>query len=62
MTQLALTDDELAVLRDVLSAAYRDLRMEVVGTDNVAYRHGLQAREATLKSVLDRLGGLVEMR
>ena len=59
---LALNDKEFALLRELLSSAYRDLRMEVVGTDNVEYRHGLKAREETLKGILDRVGGLLEMQ
>jgi hypothetical protein len=55
---LSLTEDERDVLQEVLSAAFRDLRMEVGGTDNVHYRRGLQEREAILKSIVDRIGGL----
>lgn len=58
---LALTDDERDLLRQLLSSAFRDLRMEIAGTDNAEYRQELLAREATMKAILDRVGGLLDL-
>ncbi len=59
--ELPLTENERVLLQEVLSSAYRDLRMEVVGTDDVAYRRALQSREQVLKTLLDRVGGLLDL-
>lgn len=59
--ELVLDDVERDLLQQVLSSAFRDLRMEIGGTDNVEYRRDLQAREAILKSILDRIGGLLDL-
>ena len=59
--ELSLTDDERAVLQGVLSSAFRDLRSEVVATDNAHYRGDLREREATIRAILDRVGGLLDL-
>ncbi len=58
---LSLTENERALLQEVLSSSFRDLRMEVAGTDNFEYRRALQAREATMLAIVERLGGLLEL-
>lgn len=58
---LTLTEDERALLQDLLSSAFRDLRMEVGNTDNHEYKNQLKVREAQLKGILDRVGGLLEL-
>lgn len=58
---LSLTEAERALLQEVLSSAYRDLRMEIADTDNFEYRRGLESREVQLKTILDRIGGLLDL-
>jgi hypothetical protein len=58
--ELSLNQDEQDLLQQVLSSAFRDLRMEVSNTDNAEYRRELRAREASLKALLDRVGGLLD--
>jgi len=59
---LSLSEDERVLLQEVLSSTYRDLRMEIANTDNMGYSQGLQAREASIKAMLDRVGGLLQHR
>jgi len=59
--ELSLGEDERELLQQVVSSAFRDLRMEIADTDNAEYRHDLQGREAVLKSILDRVGGLLDL-
>lgn len=54
---LALDDAQQTLLREVLDSAFRDLRYEVANTDNSRFKEELRAREATLKSILDLVGG-----
>jgi hypothetical protein len=59
--ELTLSDDERALLQEVLSSAFRDLRMEIVDTDNHAYKARLRERETLLKGILDRVGGVLDL-
>ena len=54
---LSLDDGQHELLREVLDSAFRDLRYEVAQTDNSRLKEELRAREATLKSILDKVGG-----
>jgi hypothetical protein len=54
---LELTDDEAAMIRSLLDAAMRDLRSEISHTDKTSFRRGLKDDEATIRGVLERLGG-----
>jgi inorganic pyrophosphatase len=54
---IELDDAQSELLREVLDAAFRDLRYEVADTDNTTYKEGLRARETVLSSILAKLGG-----
>jgi hypothetical protein len=54
---LELTDDEAAMLRSLLDGAMRNIRSEISHTDKTSFRRGLKEDEASLRSLLDRLGG-----
>ena len=54
---LHLTEDDTALLREILNAAFRDLRFEIADTDNHEYKQGLKQREESLRAILDQLGG-----
>ncbi|MEZ5144042.1 MAG: hypothetical protein R2726_16205 [Acidimicrobiales bacterium] len=54
---LHLDDDDVSLLRELLDAAFRDLRMEIADTDNVEYKEGLRSREDRLRALLDQVGG-----
>lgn len=54
---LHLDDAQAELLREVLDAAFRDLRYEVASTDNSSYKEQLRQREAALGAILDLLGG-----
>jgi hypothetical protein len=54
---LHLTDDDTALLREVLDSAFRDLRFEIADTDNHEYKNDLKQREARLRALLDQVGG-----
>jgi hypothetical protein len=55
--QLDLSDDQVALLRELLDSALRDLRFEIADTDNVEFKHGLKAREDQIRALLAPLGG-----
>ncbi len=55
MASLAFTENEIALVREILEAYYSDLRMEIAGTDNKEVRDELKGKEAMLKGLLDRL-------
>jgi hypothetical protein len=54
--ELKLDETQAAELRDTLSSALGALRMEIVATDNPAYRRDLKARETVLRDLLGQLG------
>jgi hypothetical protein len=53
--QLNLADDEVQVLRDVLTDYLSDLRMEIVDTDQMDFRENLKERKRVLETVLGSL-------
>ncbi len=55
--QIDLTDDQAGLLREILDSAYRDLRYEIVDTDNAGYKANLRTRETSLRALLDAVGG-----
>lgn len=55
--RLDLEPGDVEILRQVLDATLRDLRVEVVNTDNAAYKRGLRGREDRIRHLLDRVGG-----
>jgi hypothetical protein len=54
---LHLDADDAVLLRQLLDAAFRDLRMEIADTDNFEFKEALRAREARLSALLDQVGG-----
>ncbi len=57
MIQLDLTDQESAILREVLESYLSDLRMEIADTDRQDFRDGLKTRKDVIGKVLEALGG-----
>jgi hypothetical protein len=58
---LNVTDEQAAVLREVLDITLRDLSHEIAATDRADYRHMLRARRDALRVVLDALGGPIAL-
>lgn len=46
-----------ALLRELLDAAYRDLKGEIAHTDNSTFKRQLRDRERMLTELLDKVGG-----
>lgn len=53
--ELQLTDDQAAVLREVLDEAIRDLNFEISNTDNPEFKRGLKARQEALREIFGQL-------
>ena len=53
--EITLTADESAALQNALRVYSSDLRMEIVDTDNPAFKRDLRAEQATLKSAIAKL-------
>lgn len=53
--QLNLAEDEVQVLRDVLTDYLSDLRMEIADTDQMDFREKLKERKRVLEKVLEAL-------
>lgn len=53
--QLELTQDELAMVKDILETAYRDLKEEIYKTEDYNYKLLLKEREKHLESVLHKI-------
>ena len=54
---LDLTQEDVAILADVVRSYLSDLHDEIVHTENYEFREGLQERQRRLTAILDRLGG-----
>ena len=54
---LDLTQEDVAILRDVIRSYLSDLHDEIAHTENYEFREGLQARQQRLNQLLERLGG-----
>ena len=54
---LDLTQEDVAILRDVIRSYLSELHDEIVHTENFEFREGLQERQRRLQELLDRLGG-----
>jgi hypothetical protein len=52
---LSLDTDSVALLREVVTAAVRDLHYEIADTDNPGYKRGLKGRAQALESILDQI-------
>jgi len=58
--EIHLTDDEAALLREVLDRTLRDLNYEIADTDRSDYREGLRERREHLTKILATVGGPLE--
>ena len=54
---LDLTQEDVAILRDVIRSYLSELHDEIVHTENFEFREGLQEKQRRLTELLDRLGG-----
>ena len=54
---LSIEHDDVVLLRELLDAAYRDLKVEIADTDNSRFKAALRERERRLVELLDRFGG-----
>ena len=54
---LDVTDEQAAVLREILDIALRDLNYEIASADRADYRHMLRERRECVRAVLDAVGG-----
>lgn len=52
---LQLTDDEAHLLREVLRSYLKELRGEIIDTDNVDYKRSLRRERGQLESIAGRL-------
>jgi hypothetical protein len=52
---LQLTAEELGVLREVVNRELGNVREEVYKTDSPEYKRRLKEREASIKSILNKL-------
>jgi hypothetical protein len=55
MPQIALSDEDAGILREVLDAKLIDLRREISHTDSPRFRHKLEEVEAMLQRLLAQL-------
>jgi hypothetical protein len=58
--QIEITDDEAALLRELLDVTCRDLSYEIAATDNSTFRAGLRSRRDAFSRLLDAVGGPLE--
>ena len=56
---IELSKDESAVIRQALDSYCSDLRMEIVDTDNPAFRRGLKEERALIEGVLAKLDSAI---
>ena len=54
---LDLTQEDVAILRDVIRSYLNELHDEIVHTENFEFREALQEKQRRLNDLLDRLGG-----
>jgi hypothetical protein len=54
---LTLSDEERALLADLLDSDYRDLKQEIANTEGFEFKEELKAREAMLLGILERVTG-----
>ena len=53
--KLEMTDEELELLRELLSFTLSELRMEIADTDSASYREKLKERKTLLAGLLEKL-------
>jgi hypothetical protein len=56
-TTITLTDEQAAIVREVLDGVLRELRYEIADTDGSEWKQRLKAREESLRALLVPLGG-----
>ncbi len=54
---LDFTAEETKALRELLTYALSEIRMEIADTDSGTYRQTLKDRKALFMSILEKLGG-----
>jgi hypothetical protein len=54
--QIDFSDEEIALLRELLRSAYGELREEIYKTEGTNFKQSLKARERTLQSLMQRVG------
>jgi hypothetical protein len=57
--RLDVNDEDVQVLREVLTSVVSDLSPEIADTDNFEYRNALKGRRDRLRAILENLGGPV---
>lgn len=55
--KLSLDEGHSRVLRELLDAAYRDIKVEISDTNVSTYKHELREREVVIREILTDLGG-----
>ena len=55
MAQLNLTDQEVALLLDLIQSDQSDLRMEIADTDDRHFRDHLKENKAIIQSIIEKL-------
>jgi hypothetical protein len=55
MVQIMITEEERALLIDILENDISELRMEIANTDRQEYRDMLKNREALMKTIHQKL-------
>ena len=55
MATVTLSDEEAALLKDILDGYLSDLRMEIADTDSLDFREMLKKRKAFLGRLLEQL-------
>lgn len=54
---LALTDEDAELLREILDTVLRDLSYEISNTDNASYRSQLRDRRERIEAIRRQVGG-----
>jgi hypothetical protein len=60
MKTMNLTDEEIAVLHDVVNNSLSDLHTEISYTDDRDFKDALKRRQAHLQSIQQKLAAAVE--
>ncbi len=55
MAGIVFTEEEAALVCEILEAYYADLSMEIAGTDNKQVRDMLKTKKILVKGILDRI-------
>lgn len=55
--QINLTDNEAAMLKEILSDTLSDIRFEIANTERMTYREQIKEREALIKKLIEDLDG-----